>query len=289
MKDIRKILDNLQEIHKVNRRTNLGKQATNKGSNFSIAKKASGTLYQKNTERSLLTSNSIKPTQANLHANESKAVYRSQSIGVQNSSSNVNVNLKPVTRGSVVITAHRKQSLKIHCHYELIEATKKANDDKEKENNEIKASQPKNYNLYRLLTLQSPNAILNNSVEMPNKKATEETKSEKENVVFEEYIKKNNIIVATNMNTFNVFKKVLVSENQNYELFDYSDYTIQVCKVQACYKAYQARRKYKIYRYVVRKLIMLQKYVRGWIIRMKFDRYKRVTTCVSRIQTVFKF
>ena len=97
---------------------------------------------------------------------------------------------------------------------------------------------------------------------------------------------KNLNFVATNMNTFNVFKKVLVSEVDNFELFDYSEYNPQVSKIQACFKAYQARRKYKIYRYVVRKLIMTQKYIRGWIIRMKFDRYKRVTNCVTKIQTV---
>ena len=282
LKEIRKILENLHEIHKINRRSSVTKQPISKGNNPSILKKGS----LKNTEKNLVTSNS-KPTNNNLN-NESKVVLRSQSIGGQNSSSNVNVNIKPITRGSIIMPAQRKKSLKIHCNYDVMdEAIKKNNE--EKEGYELKETQPKNYNLYKMLVLESPNTILNNSIDnqSTNKNAVNnETKSEKENLIFEEYIKKNNIIVATNMNTFNVFKKVLVSEVDNFELFDYSEYNPQVSKIQACFKAYQARRKYKIYRYVVRKLIMTQKYIRGWIIRMKFDRYKRVTNCVTKIQTV---
>jgi len=287
LKEIRKILDNLQEIHRVNRRASVTKQGSYKGSNNTIGKRNSITLHQKNTEKSLLTNQSNRVTQTNANNNESKAVYRSQSIGVQNSSSNVNVNLKPVTRGSIVMNNQRKQSLKVHCHYDLIEEAKKNLEIKEKEFGENRTNiQPQIYNLFKALQQQSPTTLMNNSMEMPNRSQINDTKNDKDNVIFEEYIKKNNIIVASNMNTFNVFKKVLVSDSENYDLFDYSEYSPFVCKIQACYKGYRARRKYKIYRYVVRKLILVQKYIRGWVIRMKFERFKRVTTCVTKIQTV---
>jgi len=116
---------------------------------------------------------------------------------------------------------------------------------------------------------------------------TSETK-EKDNLAFEEYIKKNNIIVANNMNTFNTFKKVLVQQNENYELFDYTEYSDHICKIQAAYMAYKARRKYKIFRYVVRKIISAQKYIRSLIIRKKFERYRVVTKNVTIIQKVYK-
>jgi hypothetical protein len=197
------------------------------------------------------------------------------------------VNLKPVTRGSIVMNNQRKQSLKVHCHYDLIEEAKKNLEIKEKEFGENRTNiQPQIYNLFKALQQQSPTTLMNNSMEMPNRSQINDTKNDKDNVIFEEYIKKNNIIVASNMNTFNVFKKVLVSDSENYDLFDYSEYSPFVCKIQACYKGYRARRKYKIYRYVVRKLILVQKYIRGWVIRMKFERFKRVTTCVTKIQTV---
>jgi hypothetical protein len=176
----------------------------------------------------------------------------------------------------------KKATLKLLCHYTIIdESTSKI-----KGNSEPTIIQPSNYNLYKFLTLPDPEQILNNSMDVS---LINEHKQLEEMKTVEDYTKKNNVIVINNMNTFNVFKNTLIQPHENVELFDYSDYQKEVTVIASCFRAYKARKLYKIFRYCIRRIIHLQKFIRAWVIRNKFKRYLDVTKKVSKIQRVFLF
>ena len=115
-----------------------------------------------------------------------------------------------------------------------------------------------------------------------------EIKPKEDMKVVDDYINNNNVIVVNNLNTFNAFKNVLKADSNNYELFDYSDYIFEISKIQSCYRAFRARKRYKIFRYVIRKIILMQRYIRAWVIRSKLKRYISVTKKVTKIQKVLK-
>jgi len=249
LSDIRKIIDNLQEMNKINRKTVSTEKKENKKVGFRESKDQT-----KNPPESINKSSSFKKKEGK----------------------ETNVNKKPKS-----VKFFRRNSLNVLCPYTLLVHKGKT------DVNNQSVPEPLNYNLYKYLVLPDPEAILNNSLDVSVINANENKMIEEIKTV-EDYTKKNNVIVVNNISTFNVFKNVLVEKSSNFELFDYSDFHNEISRISSCYRAFKARKKYKVFRYCIRKIIMMQKYIRKWIIKCKFKRFLDVSRNVKIIQTVKK-
>ena len=257
LKDIRKILDNLAEIHKINRKT------------ASIERRESK-IDKKEDSKEIKSRKSV----SNAKEEVSKKGIKSQMSLIKKKDSAQGI--EPLNDIQKNVPLLKKNSLKILCHYKIIN----------EKNDKGSREQPYYYNLFKFLVLPSPETILNNSIDGMNN--VNEIKPKEDMKVVDDYINNNNVIVVNNLNTFNAFKNVLKADSNNYELFDYSDYIFEISKIQSCYRAFRARKRYKIFRYVIRKIILMQRYIRAWVIRSKLKRYISVTKKVTKIQKVLK-
>lgn len=246
LNDMRKILDNLNELNKFSRKT-------------------------ASTEK--------KETKKVEFKDNAKDKSKGSSVSNNKNSSKEGGNKKSALKNSKHL---RKNSLNVLCPYSIINQNVTKG---KSEVNSQTAYEPLNYNLFKYLVLPEAEAILNNSLDVSMINANENKLIEEIKTV-EDYTKKNNVIVANNINTFNVFKNVLIDKTTNYELFDYSDYQNEITRITNCFRAFKARKKYKVFRYCIRKIILLQKYIRSWIINCKFKRYLDVSRKVKRIQIV---
>lgn len=263
LKDIRKILDNLNELHRINRKT------------ASVERKEN----QKKTETKESKDNRTKGKSSSVKGEEKKSGINSQFSIVKKKDN------KPASPGASPFVSLKKNSLRVLCPYTILDET---NSKRQNEMLSNPKDQPSILNLYKFLTLPEPEQILNNSIDVSLVNANADFRTQEEHKTVEDYTKKNNVIVANNLNIFNVFKNTLLIQPKDdlIELFDYSDYLKEINKIASCYKAYLARKKYKVFRYCVRRIVGLQKYIRAWVIRNKFKRYLDVTKKVGRIQRV---
>jgi hypothetical protein len=208
--------------------------------------------------------------------NPSEILSKSSSLKKKDGKETGTMNKKQKT-----VKFSRRNSLNVLCPYSIIAQKGKV------DVNSQPAHDPLNYNLYKYLVLPDAEVILNNSLDVSVINANENKMIEEIKTV-EDYTKKNNVIVVNNINTFNVFKNVLVEKSNNFELFDYSDFQTEITRIASCYRAFKARKKYKVFRYCIRKIILLQKYIRRWIIKCKFHRFLDVSRKVRTIQIVRK-
>jgi hypothetical protein len=190
----------------------------------------------------------------------------------------------------------RRQSMKVQCHLNVIDINQVnlltgAGLNSEVQNNSIvnsnitinnnnNFSPALNYSLFRIINSeQNQTHQLNQSIEDPT--------SDNE-LNYEKYKKENNIILP-NKQHFNVFKSLLdYSKIESFDVFDYGDHIQEIKLIQNSFRAYKARKKYKIYRYVIRKIIMLQKIVRALMTRKKFKKFQYCHKCIVFIQKLFR-
>jgi hypothetical protein len=114
------------------------------------------------------------------------------------------------------------------------------------------------------------------------------TESTPNNVDLTKFRRDNNIIVA-NHNQFMIIKNLFNNDkNQNFDIFDYSDFIPDIVRLQSALRALKARKKYKIYRYVIKRITMMQKHIRGIITRNKFQRFIYVVKFVRKLQRAYR-
>jgi hypothetical protein len=115
--------------------------------------------------------------------------------------------------------------------------------------------------------------------------ALEGKMNEKELAAFR---KKNNIVVPSKNNFDMVNSLFNYNKNTNFNIFDYSKLLPEIITIQCAFRAYQARQKKLLLKYLITRIMMLQKYIRGLETRKKFKRLKRCLELITRIQQCFK-
>ena len=135
------------------------------------------------------------------------------------------------------------------------------------------------------------NHILNKNKE--EKIQTEDMKLEELINQQDEQVKKN---IPTRNNTivsdpifFNRVKTLFDnSKSKNVKLFDYSENTDLIIRIQTLFRSLLAQRKYKILKYATYKIIQVQKIVKAMIIRKKVHFYLKCSNSVLLLQRLYK-
>ena len=208
-------------------------------------------------------------------------------------SNNNNPNMRTSLKG--------KQSLKNQC--DLIYLQNKNNDsdipDKTKVKNRnnvelVDAGEnnfTKKYNIFNIMDKSKTRSgsvdsiSSNDEIDDINLLNKENKMSEKELAAFR---KKNNIVVPSKKNFDMVNSLFNYNKNTNFNIFDYSKLLPEIIRIQCAFRSYQARQKKLLLKYLMTRIIMIQKYIRGMHTRSKFERLKQCLKFITKIQSAFK-
>ena len=99
---------------------------------------------------------------------------------------------------------------------------------------------------------------------------------------------KNNTVVSDPA-IFNKIKNLFdPTKSKNIKLFDYSDNIDLITKIQTIIRSLNAQKKYKILKYISKKIIIPQKIVRGMLTRKKVKFFLKCSKCVFIIQRMYR-
>jgi len=143
--------------------------------------------------------------------------------------------------------------------------------------NIIDKSRNKSSNLNDSLTSNDENDIdiMNNNEKM----------SDKELAAFR---KKNNIVIPSKNNFDMVNSLFNYNKNTNFKIFDYTKVLPEILSIQCAFRSYQARQKHLLLKYLISRITLIQKMIRGIITRQKFKRLKKCLDLIIRIQSNFR-
>ena len=99
---------------------------------------------------------------------------------------------------------------------------------------------------------------------------------------------KNNTVVSDPV-IFNKIKSLFnPAKSKNIKLFDYSDNIDLIVKIQTIIRSLNAKKKWKILKYISNYIIKVQKFIRGLLCRKKVKFYFKCSKCVFIIQRLYK-
>ena len=204
-------------------------------------------------------------------------------------SNNNNPNMRTSLKG--------KQSLKNQCELVYIQ-NKKDNDIPDKGNKNkvelIDAGEnnfAKKYNIFNIMDKSKTRSGSVDSISSNDENddinllKKEEMMNEKE---LSDFRKKNNIVVPSKKNFDMVNSLFNYNKNTNFNIFDYSKVLPEIISIQCAFRCYQARQKKLLLKYLITRIIMIQKYIRGMQTRNKFERLKQCLKFITKIQRAFR-
>ena len=99
---------------------------------------------------------------------------------------------------------------------------------------------------------------------------------------------KNNTVVSDPV-IFNKIKGLFdPTKSKNIKLFDYSENSDLIIKIQTIIRSLNAQRKYRILKYISKFIIKIQKYIRGLLCRKKVKFFLKCSKCILIIQKLYK-
>jgi hypothetical protein len=110
----------------------------------------------------------------------------------------------------------------------------------------------------------------------------------KNTVDLAKFRKDNNIILPKSKNQFSLIKNLLDNNQHNFNIFDYQEFIPEIIKLQSALRGLKAKKKYKIYRYCINRIIVLQKNIRATITKKKFNRFIDVVKFVKKLQNAYR-
>ena len=78
------------------------------------------------------------------------------------------------------------------------------------------------------------------------------------------------------------------NKNTNFKIFDYTKVLPEILSIQCAFRSYQARQKHLLLKYLISRITLIQKMIRGVITRQKFKRLKKCLDLIIRIQSNFR-
>jgi len=73
-----------------------------------------------------------------------------------------------------------------------------------------------------------------------------------------------------------------------FHIYDYNEFIPLIKLIQTNWRCYKSRKIYKIFRFVCRKIVMIQKIIRAWITKKKYKKFKYANKCIVFIQRLYK-
>lgn len=265
LKEIHRILDNMNEISKT---------VNNPSSRMPSANRSKSNLQRKQSVTS--------SKQVNGRSNS----IMGKDAGLNNSKTNIQAR-GSISSSSITKPEERRRSMKVQCHLDMIDGVKQIND--ENGHNMLTGNIPlgdeNSFNTYSLFKVLADNKSATPSINNSQDNIITSTENE---ITYDQFKKDNNIVVPKKQ-YFNIFKNLFdYSKIESFDIFDYNEYTPEINRLQTCFRAFKARKKYKIYRYAIKKIMMVQRFMRGIIIRKKFKKFLYANNCILFIQRLYR-
>ena len=192
-----------------------------------------------------------------------------------------------------------KHSLKNQCDLVYIQGKKDPNKkDNTKKNNKEEISLielgeddlTKKYNMFNIIDKSKNKSNLNDSLSSNDENDLDadiekEKMNDKDLVAFR---KKNNIVIPSKSSFELVNSLFNYNKNTNFKIFDYSKVLPEILSIQCAFRCFRARQKHLLLKYLITRIIMVQKIQRGLVTRRKFHRLKKCLELIIRIQSNFR-
>ena len=149
----------------------------------------------------------------------------------------------------------------------------------------------KKYNMFNIMDSSKNKSNLNDSLSSNDENDFDpflnnpEKMNDKELAAFR---KKNNIIIPSKNNFDLVNNLFTYNKNTNFKIFDYSKVLPEILSIQCAFRCYRARQKHLLLKYLISRIIMIQKIQRGSVTRQKFHRLKKCLELIIRLQSNFR-
>ena len=149
----------------------------------------------------------------------------------------------------------------------------------------------KKYNMFNIMDKNKNKSNLNDSLSSNEDNDFDpilnnpEKMNDKELAAFR---KKNNIIIPSKNNFDLVNNLFNYNKNTNFKIFDYSKVLPEIISIQCAFRCYRARQKHLLLKYLISRIVMIQKNERGNITRRKFQRLKKCLELIIRLQSNFR-
>ena len=149
----------------------------------------------------------------------------------------------------------------------------------------------KKYNMFNIMDSSKNKSNLNDSLSSNDENDFDpflnnpEKMNDKE---LAEFRKKNNIIIPSKNNFDLVNNLFTYNKNTNFKIFDYSKVLPEILSIQCAFRCYRARQKHLLLKYLISRIIMIQKIQRGSVTRQKFHRLKKCLELIIRLQSNFR-
>ena len=149
----------------------------------------------------------------------------------------------------------------------------------------------KKYNMFNIMDKSKNKTNLNDSISSNDEGDFDpflnntEKMNDKELAAFR---KKNNIIIPSK-NSFDLVNSLFnYNKNTNFKIFDYSKVLPEIISIQCAFRCYRARQKHLLLKYLISRIIIIQKVLRGNTTRKKFHRLKKCLELIIRLQSNFR-
>ena len=149
----------------------------------------------------------------------------------------------------------------------------------------------KKYNMFNIMDKSKNKGNLNDSISSNDDNDIDPFLNNPENMNDKElaaFRKKNNIVIPSKTNFDLVNNLFNYNKNTNFKIFDYSRVLPEILSIQCAFRCYRARQKHLLLKYLISRIVIIQKIQRGLITRHKFHRLKKCLELIIRLQSNFR-
>jgi len=200
-----------------------------------------------------------------------------------------------------------KRSMKTECHINIIQKVLDADDNKANQeakddlglnlggDDEPKISTPNVFNAeteydilvggkYSIFHIIDPQKYQHHEF-IGSVDITQATHLESE---FDIYKNKNNVVVPKNKYFHSIKNLFDHSKIENYGIFDYSGMLPEITFIQKSWRKHKIVKKFMVWRYAIRCFLLIQRWLRGFIVRVKFREFRVMLKFVKKLQLFYR-
>jgi len=105
---------------------------------------------------------------------------------------------------------------------------------------------------------------------------------------FDMYKREENVVVPK-ARQFNYIKNLFdYSKIDGFHIYDYNEFLPLIKMIQTNWRCFKSRKVYKVFRFVCKKIVLMQKCIRAWFTKKKYKKFRYANKCIVLIQRMYK-